>query len=82
MRGGQLKRELGDEGWELGDKGGGAGRRGGGSWETGDVRQNSLGRWKKGELEMGDTGVRDRRHNPSVHPSYIFNMIAIVFNKT
>ena len=53
LRGGQLKQELGDEGWELGDKGWklgdkgvGAGRRGGG--RRGDGRINSLGRRNDG----------------------------------
>ena len=50
----QLKRELGDEGWELGDEGVGAGRQGvgagkqrGGSWET------------KG-WGLGDSGVGEK----------------------
>ena len=63
MRGGQLKRELEDEGWELGEKVVGAGRRGGikltlyggrrggGRWEMG--RQWG-GRWKTVGCEMGD----------------------------
>lgn len=51
--------------WELGVEVVGPGRRGLGEAKYG-------GRWEKGGMEMGDTGVRDGRRYPLPTPSYRF----------